>query len=131
MLHNCLHNVLGRDLVNAHLSVEGDEPVRWLEELSDWLRQEPELRGLVSPGDAVPAPGELGARADVRMVAVGSGGTLSVLATSLKAFLAQPRRSDVRIVVTAPGGRRTELDAKRVDHVDVGQLLRQTLGEAE
>jgi hypothetical protein len=114
--------------VSLQLSVEGDEPVEGLADLSDWLRQESELRGLVSYGDAVPKPGELGALSDVLMVAVGSGGTLSVLATSLKVFLAQPRRSDVRIVVTAPDGRRVELDAKRVDDVEL--LLRQTLGGA-
>lgn len=113
----------------VQLSVKGDEPVEELAELSDWLHQESELRGLVSPGDAVPRPGELGALSDLLMVAVGSGGTLSVLAASLKVFLAQPRRSDVRIVVTAPDGRRVELDAKRVG--DVEQLLRQTLGEAK
>ena len=108
------------------LSVEGDEPVEGLADLSDWLHQESELRGLVAYGDAVPKPGELGALSDVLMVAVGSGGTLSVLATSLKVFLAQPRRSDVRIVVTAPDGGRVELDAKRVDDVEL--LLRRTLG---
>jgi hypothetical protein len=72
--------------VIVRLSVEGDEPVEGLAELSDWLHLESELRGL-----------------------------------------AQPRRSDVRIVVTSPDGRRVELDAKRVG--DVEQLLRQTLGE--
>jgi hypothetical protein len=112
----------------VQLSVEGDKPVEGLAELSDWLRQESELRGLVSLGAAVPRPGELGALSDLLMVALGSGGTLSVLAASLKVFLAQPRRSDVRIVVTAPDGRRVELDAKRVG--DVEQLLRQTLDGA-
>lgn len=111
----------------VQLSVQGDKPVEGLEELSDWLRLESELRGRVSSGDAVPQPGELGALSDVLMVALGSGGTLSVLATSLKAFLSQPRRSDVRIVVTSPDGRRVELDAKRVSDVD--QLLRQTLSD--
>lgn len=115
--------------MRVQLSVEGDEPVEGLAELSDWLHQESELRGRVSPGDALPGPGELGALSDILMVAVGSGGTLSALAASLKVFLAQPRRSDVRIVVTAPDGRRVELDAKRV--ADVEQLLRQTLGGAE
>ena len=112
----------------VRLSVEGDEPVEGLAELSDWLHLESELRGLVSPGDALPGPGALGALSDLLMVAVGSGGTLSVLAASLKVFLAQPRRSDVRIVVTSPDERRVELGAKRVG--DVEQLLRQVLSEA-
>jgi hypothetical protein len=119
---------LGRDRMIVQLSVKGDEPVEDLAELLDWLNLESELRGLVTPGDAVPEPGALGALSDLLMVAVGSGGTLSVLAASLKAFLAQPRRSDVRIVVTSPGGGQVELDAKRVDVGDVEQLLR-SLGE--
>jgi hypothetical protein len=113
----------------VQLSVAGDRPVEGLAELLGWLRRESELRGLVVPGDAVPEPGTLGALSDLLMVAVGSGGTLSVLAASLQVFLAQPRRSDVRIMVASPDGRRVELDAKRVGDVDVGKLLRQTLGE--
>lgn len=113
--------------MKVQLSVQGDKPVEGLEELSDWLRLESELRGLISSGAAVPGPGELGALSDILMVAVGSGGALSVLAASLKTFLAQPRRSDVRIVVTSPSGRRVELDAKRVGNVE--ELLRQTLSE--
>ena len=41
--------------------------------------------------------GELGALGDALVVAVGAGGVLPVLATSLYAWLSQPRRSDVRI----------------------------------
>ncbi|GAB2749833.1 effector-associated constant component EACC1 [Kitasatospora kifunensis] len=111
------------------LSVEGEERVEGLAELSDWLRLEPELRGLVSLADAVPGPRELGAVSDVLVVALGAGGTVSVLAASLKAFLSQPRRSDVRIVVSAPDGRQLEVDAKRVE--DVEAVLRQVLGAAQ
>jgi hypothetical protein len=114
------------------LAVESDEPeaaLAELSELSGWLGQESALRGLISPAPAVPAPGELGALADALVVAVGGGGAISVLAASLKAFLARPRRSDVRIVVSTPDGRRVEVDAKRVD--DVEALLRRVLGETE
>ncbi|GAA2981403.1 hypothetical protein [Kitasatospora sp. NPDC006786] len=116
-------------LVDLRLAVEGDDSVEGLAELSDWLGQEPGLRGLVTPADAVPGPGELGAVADVLVVALGAGGAVSVLAASLQAFLAQPRRSDVRIVVSVADGRQVEVDAKRVD--DVEALLRQVLGETE
>jgi hypothetical protein len=122
---------LGRDVVIVQLSVESDDPVEALADLSDWLHLESELRGLVKPGDAVPGPGKLGALSEFLIVAIGSGGTLSVLAASLKVFLAQPRGSDVRIVVTSEDGRRVELDAKRVGDVKVEQLLRQALGEAD
>ena len=38
------------------------------------------------------------------MIAVGSGGALTALATSLRGWLTQPRRSDVRIRVTGEAG---------------------------
>jgi hypothetical protein len=110
------------------LSVEGADPVDGLAELSDWLAQEPELRGLIAPKTTGPEPGELGALADVLVAAVGSGGAVSVLAASLKAFLAQPRRADVRIVLSTPDGLRVEVDAKRVG--DVEALVRETLMKA-
>ena len=115
--------------MSVRLSVKGDDPVGGLEDLSDWLALEPELRGLITPESAGPAPGELGAVTDVLVAAVGSGGALSVLAASLKMFLTAPHRSDLRIVVSAtPDGRRVEVDAKRVG--DVEALIRQVLGEA-
>lgn len=109
--------------------IECDGTAEGLAELSDWLGQEPEFRGRVS-GDTTPRPGELGAVTDAVVVAVGSGGVLSVLAASLKAFLALPRRSDVRIKVTGrPDGRTVEIDAKRVS--DVEAMLREALGQDE
>jgi hypothetical protein len=111
------------------LSVEGEEPVDGLADLSDWLRHEPELRGTVTPSTTVPGPGELGATADALVIALGSGGALTALATSLRAFLAQPRRSDIRIVVRTPNGRSVQVDAKRVRDVEV--LLRETLRNSE
>jgi hypothetical protein len=117
--------------MGINLSVQGGEPTEQLAELADWLAQDDELRGVVKPAPADPAAGELGASSDVLVAAVGGGGVVSVLATSLKAFLAQPRRSDVTIVVTAPDGRRVEIDAKRVRLQDVEALVRQVCGEVE
>lgn len=119
----------GSALVSVWLSVEGDDPVEGLAELADWLGQESDLRGLVSPVPAVPGPGELGALTDTLVAAVGSGGAISILAASLKVFLAQPHRSDVRIVLRTADGRRVEVDAKRVG--DVEALVRETLSPAE
>ncbi|MGP4084996.1 effector-associated constant component EACC1 [Streptomyces sp. KR55] len=111
---------------NVSLSVEGDDPVEGLAELSDWLGQEPELRGLVSR-NSTPSPGELGTLTDALVVAVGSGGVLSVLGASLRSFLTLPRRSDVRVKVSkTPKGTTVEIDAKRVN--DVEALIREALG---
>ncbi|MGW6738100.1 effector-associated constant component EACC1 [Streptomyces sp. NPDC055013] len=111
--------------IRLSLSVEGDDSDQGLAALYQWLGSEPELRGLVK-GSGTPRPGELGSLTDALIVAVGGGGALSVLAASLKAFLALPRRSDVRIVVRGTAdGRTVEIDAKRVD--DVEELVRQAL----
>lgn len=111
------------------LLVESDDSGERLAELSDWLGQEAMLRGLVK-GNTTPGPGELGSMTNALVVAVGSGGVLSVLAASLKAYLALPRRSDVRIKVGGrPDGRTVEIDAKRVR--DVEALLREALGKDE
>ena len=115
--------------MEIRLSVEGEEPVEGLEELADWFAQDDELRGIVTSAPPVPGDGELGATSDVLLAAVGSGGAISVLAASLKGFLSLPRRSDIRIVVTGPDGRRVEIDAKRVG--DVEALVRHACGDPE
>jgi hypothetical protein len=111
--------------VDVLLSVEGVG----LEELSEWLGQEPELRGLVSVQCSPAQAGQLGPLAEVLVAAVGAGGALSVLMGSLKVFLSQPRHTDVRIVVSTPDGRRVEIDAKRVP--DAESLVRQALERPE
>lgn len=111
--------------MDVRLLVEGADPVGGLEVLASWLAQEPELRGRVKPEMTAPTAGELGAVAEVLVAALGSGGAVSALAVSLRGFLSQPRRSDVRIIVEGPDGRRVALDAKRVG--DVEGLVRQAL----
>jgi hypothetical protein len=114
--------------VEVRISCVGGDRAADVESLSDWLRGEPELAGRLRVAGPMPGEGELGALADVLVVAVGSGGALSVLATSLKAWLAQPRRSDVRIRVQHDGGETVEIDASRVDGERVDALIRQALG---
>ncbi|MCK7624472.1 hypothetical protein MUU72_15405 [Streptomyces sp. RS10V-4] len=106
------------------LSVTGGDPVEEAAELADWLRHEPELRGLVAFAEAAPGPGELGAVADALVVAVGSGGALTVLGAALRAYLSQPRKADIRIEVRA-GDRSVTVAAERA--ADVEALLRETL----
>lgn len=57
------------------------------------------------------------------VVALGSGGAGAALATSVSTWLSQPRRTDVKLTVTAEDGRHIELDAHRVR--DPAVLLRQ------
>jgi hypothetical protein len=114
--------------VDVSLQVDGDDSGEGLAELHEWLRQEPELRGHVTPVAAEPKPGELGTITDLLSVAVGGGGALTVLTASLKSFFAQPRRSDVRITIRTADGRSMEIDAKRVK--DVEALLAGTFDQS-
>ncbi|MFE2109632.1 hypothetical protein ACFXAF_27740 [Kitasatospora sp. NPDC059463] len=113
-----------------HISVTGGETVAEAESLTDWLRGEPGLRGVALTGRA-PRPGEMGAVLDTVSVALGAGGGLSVLASSLRAWFAQPRRSDVRLKIRRPGGATVELDAKRVRAGELEALLRAALAEPD
>jgi hypothetical protein len=99
-----------------------------LRSLLRWLRREPELRGRVGITSRPPRAGEMGSVPELLTVAVGSGGAVSVLAASLRAWLAQPRRSDVKITLRGPGKRVVEVDARRV--ADVETLLRAVLEDA-
>ena len=114
--------------MEVRISLVSEQREAGLESLSDWLRGEPELVGSVSLAEPEPRPGELGALGDALVVAVGSGGMLSVLASSLNAWLSQPRKSDVRIRVEREAGDVVEISADRVDGKHVEKLLRQALG---
>ena len=115
----------------VELSVGGEAPEQGFEELVHWLSREPALRGRVRRASRTVTAGTLGPGAAVLEVAVGGGGALTVLATSLKTFLSLPRRSDVKITVTSAqdGTRTVEIDAKRVD--DVVSLICETLSHEE
>ncbi len=100
-------------LVEARISVEGDDAFSVLGDLYDWLGREDELRGRVRFQRAPAGPHEMGAVAEIITVAVGAGGAATVLGSSLTTWLAQ-RKSDVRIKVTGASGRTAEADVRRV-----------------
>lgn len=58
------------------------------------------------------------------------GGTLSVLAAALKAWICLPRRSDVRLKVQGADGSTVEIDAKRVSGDQLDALVEKVLGSA-
>lgn len=113
--------------MDIRISLADEGRIAELESLSDWLRGEPELSGRVATAAPRPRTGELGALGDALVIAVGSGGALTALATSLRGWLTQPRRSDVRIRVTGEAGRTVEISADRVNSEDVEGLVRQAL----
>ncbi|WP_372669523.1 effector-associated constant component EACC1 [Amycolatopsis kentuckyensis] len=111
------------------LRLSSDDDAEVLRSLYQWLRDEPELRGRVKQIDRPPAAGEMGAVADVLMVALGSGGAVGVVASSLKVFFAQPRRSDVEITIETPDGRKVRVNAKRA--ADPEGIVREVLGRGD
>jgi hypothetical protein len=120
--------------VEIRLSVaDGDRAE--LESLEAWLRGERGLAGRVKLAGARPREGELGALSDALVVAVGSGGAISVLAASLKTWLSLPRKSDVHIHIHRRDGASVEIDAKQIaaGSIDVESMIRQALdfGTAE
>lgn len=112
--------------MNLRLYSDNNDP-EVLRSLYQWLRNEPELRGRVQQLDRQPAPGEMGALADVLMVALGSGGAVGVVASSLKVFFAQPRRSDLKITIETSDGRKVSVDAKRAANPEV--IVREVLDD--
>ncbi|MCX4688716.1 hypothetical protein OG401_31235 [Kitasatospora purpeofusca] len=109
-----------------HISVTGGETVAEAESLTDWLRGEPGLTGVALTG-LPPLAGEMGSVLDTVTVALGAGGGLSVLASSLRTWFAQPRRSDVRVKIRRTDGGTVEIDAKRVRAGDLEAILRAAL----
>jgi Effector Associated Constant Component 1 len=117
---------VGRGDVQARISIIGGDQAE-LESLDNWLRGESELAGRITFAAARPREGQLGVLGAALVVAVGAGGTVSVLAGSLKAWLSLPRRSDVRIKIQGTGGRSVEIDAGRVSGERIDDLVRQAL----
>lgn len=111
----------------ARISIAGSS---WadLESLHDWLSRENVLAGRIRFTGSSPRAGELGAVPEALVIAVSSGGALSVLAGALKAWVSLPRRSDIRIRVQGVDGRVIQIDAERVNEGRVDDLLRQALG---
>ena len=109
------------------LTVEADDPLDELALLADWLRQEPDLQGLVTVPRPAPRPGELGSPAEILAVAVGSGGTLSILAASLQTYLTARPRSTTRVTVRdTPHERTVTIDTRNAD--EAVKLLRELRG---
>jgi hypothetical protein len=118
--------MLGGD-VQVRISITGGDQAE-LESLDDWLRHEHGLAGRVTFAAAQPWEGDLGVLGEALIVAVGSGGAISVLAAALKSWLSLPRRSDVRIKVEERADRRiVEIEADRVSAERIDDWVRQVL----
>ncbi len=117
--------------MDVRLTLEGGASTSSdLESLSDWLRGEPEFSGRVKFVGAAPRDGQLGTPQDALEVALGSGGAISVLALSLKVWLSQPRRVNLKLRIQ-DGDKVVELDAEHVKDQDVQGLVETTFDGAQ
>jgi hypothetical protein len=116
--------------VQARISVIDGDGTADLESLASWLGDEPGLSGRVRTAARTPRPGEMGALSEALLVAVGSGGAISVLATSLNGWLSRPRAAKIRIRVTGESGVTVELDAENVSGEQAELLIRRALDPA-
>jgi hypothetical protein len=78
--------------------------------LRSWLSNEKELRGRISAGKPTDAPSEMGSVSDVLVVALGSGGALTVLINSLAIWL-RNQRSELFVELTRPDGSKIKFGA--------------------
>ncbi|MFE9418347.1 hypothetical protein ACFYMX_22305 [Streptomyces griseofuscus] len=114
----------------AQISITDRDERKHLESLDSWLRLDSEFRGRTKLS-GTPAEGDLGTAVELLTVAIGSGGVISVLATSLSAWLQQPKKTDITLKVTRPNGTAVEIDAKRATAQEVAELLNKALGAEE
>ncbi|MFD3976094.1 hypothetical protein [Streptomyces cyaneofuscatus] len=97
-----------------------------LESLDSWLRLDPAFRGRTKLSGN-PSDGDLGTAIELLAVAIGSGGVISVLATSLSSWFQQPKKSDITLKVTGPSGSSVEIEATRATVQEVTDLLKNAL----
>lgn len=112
--------------VEAQISLSEPDEQRQLESLDSWLRLDSNFRGRTKLS-GTPSEGDLGTAVELLAVAIGSGGVISVLATSLSTWIQQPKKSDIILKVTGPNGTTVEIDAKRATLQEVIELLNKAL----
>lgn len=99
-----------------------------LTSLREWLGREAAFRGRVQVERQPIEPGQMGGVTDTLTVALGAGGTVTVLANSVSVWLRQ-RRSDVKIEVSSSNGKKVTVTAERVP--DPVALIRTVLGTGQ
>lgn len=106
-----------------------DSLIADFESLYTWLRSEPKLAGFVTEDHMMPGPGEMGAVSNALIVSLGSGGTLSVLALSLKAWLSQPKGASIRIHIRGNNGQGVEITADHISRDQAESLIRKVVDD--
>ena len=107
--------------VELEIRVVGQGGQADLAALNQWLASQRGLTGRVRLRQNTPGEQELGGAFELLTVALGSGGTMSVLAGALSAWLSS-RRSPSTIRISLPGGGEVEVPAD-VDEAKLERLI--------
>jgi hypothetical protein len=110
--------------VKLLLSVANEDP-RYVSSLYEWLRSEDELRGLVTLARGNPKPGEMGDLASIVAIAIGSGGILSALASSLGTWMTQHQNRQIVVKMTTKDGRSVEVTGR--SRAEIEALLKSAI----
>ncbi|MFD5343219.1 hypothetical protein ACFWJY_05500 [Streptomyces anulatus] len=81
--------------------------------LADWLRYEEDLRGKTRLEHSEITPGQMGGLPEALVIALSTGGAVTVLARSVVEWVKQ-RKSDVTVKAVKPNGESFEIDLRRV-----------------
>lgn len=114
--------------MDVRIRVLDEDPDDALEALTGWLKDEG-MAGSVRLVRQAPADGQMGGMVDALTVAVGAGGSVSVLASALRTWLSQPRWSkvNVKVVVRPDGGREVEIGSDGIKSADLETVLEHAL----
>ena len=111
---------------SASLAVRGEsDEIAALSALRQWLSDEPEFRGRITTGGAQLSDSDMGAVVDVLVVAVGSGGALTMLVSSISSWL-QQRRSEVEVEMTTSTGEIVRIRASGPAASDIAKRISDT-----
>jgi hypothetical protein len=115
----------------VEIRLRGDTAQQELESLFSEIQGDTRLRPWAVLPAKPPQHGELGGLGEVIMVAVGTGGSLTVLASAVSTWAAHPRGPKIKLSVRADrsGAREVEIEAERVSAEEVEALLRSALDD--
>ncbi|MQY25993.1 effector-associated constant component EACC1 [Nocardia aurantia] len=112
----------------VRIRLPGTDTAATLADLAAWLGREDELRGQVAVEQQPVSTGDMGTWPDVLIVALGSGGAGTALATSLGLWI-RYRKPRVDIEITRDNGDSVKIAAQGLPENEVARVLRTALGE--
>jgi len=110
----------------GQLTIQTNGSADDLFQLLEWFNDDDELRGRVRLPPSQVRSGQMGDLYDVLVVAVGTGGIASALATSLTTWFTV-RRSDIAVTLKIDGHTEITVDAKRIKTPEITEALRHML----